>query len=63
MQQAAQIKDHDLLSKEMADDDYTHQYETITSASRISMLLRPLMEKHAIITATFPDSNQFYNCL
>lgn len=25
------------------------------------MVLRPLMEKHAIITATLPDSNRFFN--
>lgn len=44
-----------------ADDDYTQQHETVTSTARISMLLRPLMEKHAIITATLPDSNKFFN--
>ncbi len=41
--------------------DHTQQHETVTSAARISMALRPLMEKHAIITATLPDSNQFFN--
>ncbi|HEC20410.1 MAG TPA: hypothetical protein ENI97_13895 [Gammaproteobacteria bacterium] len=41
-------------------EDYTQQHETVTSSARISMVLRPLMEKHAIITATLPDCNQFF---
>lgn len=41
--------------------EYNHQYEMVTSVARISMVLRPLMEKHAIITATLPDSNRFFN--
>ncbi len=44
-----------------ADDEYTQQYETVTSTARISMVLRPLMEKHAIITVTLPGSNRFFN--
>ncbi|HHI94378.1 MAG TPA: hypothetical protein ENK04_12830 [Gammaproteobacteria bacterium] len=44
-----------------ADNDYTQQYETVTSTARISMVLRPLMEKHAIITATLPGSSHFFN--
>jgi len=44
-----------------ADNDYTQQHETVTSTARISMVLRPLMEKHAIITATLPGSNCFFN--
>jgi c-di-GMP-binding flagellar brake protein YcgR len=43
------------------DGDYTQAHETVTSTARISMVLRPLMEKHAIITATLPDSNKFFN--
>jgi len=43
------------------DNDYTQQYETVTSTARISMVLRPLMEKHAIITVTLPGSNHFFN--
>lgn len=43
------------------DDEYSQQHETITSVSRIGMLLRPLMEKHTIITATLPDCNKFFN--
>ncbi|MCF6257313.1 MAG: flagellar brake protein [Gammaproteobacteria bacterium] len=45
----------------IAENDYTQQYETITSTARISMVLRPLMEKHAIITAILPGSNCFFN--
>jgi len=41
--------------------DYQQQHETVTSTARISMVLRPLMEKHAIITATLPDCNRFFN--
>lgn len=49
-------------AKQSSDEnEYTQQHETITSAARISMVLRPLMEKHAIITATLPDSNKFFN--
>ena len=44
-----------------SDENYTQQYEVVTSAARISMVLRPLMEKHAIITATLPDCNRFFN--
>jgi len=44
-----------------ADNDYTQQYETVTSTARISMVLRPLMERHTIITATLPGSNRFFN--
>ena len=40
---------------------YAQQYEHITSATRISALLRPLMENHSIITASLPDSNRFFN--
>lgn len=45
----------------LTDDEYSHQYEMVTSVARITMVLRPLMEKHAIITATLPDSNRFFN--
>lgn len=44
-----------------ADDEYTQQYETITSSVRIVTLLRPVMERHTVITATLPDSNKFFN--
>jgi len=53
--------DHTSKNDPLTEGDYTHQYETVTSSARISMVLRPLMEKHAIITATLPDSNNFYN--
>ena len=43
------------------DGDYTQQYETITSALRISSLLRNAMERHVIITATLPESNHYFN--
>jgi c-di-GMP-binding flagellar brake protein YcgR len=61
MPQAAQMVDRSPAQDSTADDDYTQQHETVTSTARISMLLRPLMEKHAIITATLPDSNKFFN--
>jgi len=47
--------------QETSEEDYNSQYENITSSVRISSLLRPLLNKHAFITATLPDSNQFFN--
>lgn len=44
-----------------ASGDYSSQHETITSPVRISTVLRPVMERHTVITATFSNSNQFFN--
>jgi c-di-GMP-binding flagellar brake protein YcgR len=44
----------------MADEDYKQQYEIITSTLRVVAILRPLLEKHALLTATLPNSNQFF---
>lgn len=44
-----------------ADYEHTQQHETITSSVRIATLLRPVMERHIILTATLPDSNIFFN--
>ena len=43
------------------DDGYSQQFETITSSARIAALLRPVMERHTVLTATLPDSNKFFN--
>ena len=43
------------------DDGYSQQYETITSSARIAALLRPVKERHSVITAILPDSNIFFN--
>lgn len=61
MQQALQMVNRSPANKPDADSDYTQQYETITSALRISALLRNAMERHVIITATLPGSKHFFN--
>ncbi len=61
MAQTVRMIDSSPANKSSTDDDYKQQHEIVTSAARISMVLRPLMEKHAIITATLPDSNKFFN--
>lgn len=61
MAQAAQMVESPPVKKSSVDDEYTQQHETVTSTARISMVLRPLMEKHAIITATLPGSSKFFN--
>ena len=43
------------------DDGYSQQHETITSSSRIVALLRQVMERHTVITASLPDCSQFFN--
>lgn len=42
-------------------DNYSQQHETITSSVRISSVLRPVMDRHTVITATFPNCNHFFN--
>lgn len=54
------MADHSII-KNTSEDNYNSQYEDVTSPIRIASLLRPLLDKHAIITATLPDSNQFFN--
>ena len=44
-----------------AEAGFAQQYENITSAPRISALLRPLMENHSIITASLSNSSDFFN--
>lgn len=53
--------DRSSANKADAGDGYTQQHETITSSARIATLLRPVMERHTVITATLSDSNQFFN--
>lgn len=44
----------------MADEDYKPQYEIISSAMRVAAILRPLLEKHSLLTATLSGSNHFF---
>lgn len=45
----------------MAEEDYNQQYELVSSDTRILSILRPLLDKHTILTATLADSTQFFN--
>jgi c-di-GMP-binding flagellar brake protein YcgR len=54
------MADH-LITQKTSEEDYDSQFENVTSARRISSLLRPLLKKHAIVTATLPNSDQFFN--
>lgn len=42
-------------------ENYKQQFEVITSTSRINAVLRPLLQKHSLVTATLGDSRQYYN--
>jgi c-di-GMP-binding flagellar brake protein YcgR len=44
-----------------ADEGYKQQFEVITSKSRIAAVLRPLLQKHSLVTATLGDSRKYYN--
>jgi len=46
---------------ESADDSYKQQFEVISSMPRIAAVLRPLLQKHSLVTATLGDSRQYFN--
>jgi c-di-GMP-binding flagellar brake protein YcgR len=46
---------------ETSDNNYSQQYENITSSLRINTLLRPLLENHTIITANIPGNNRLFS--
>lgn len=46
--------------KEKSTED-TQEHEIITSPTRISAILRPLVNKHTLLTASMPNSSSFYN--
>lgn len=46
---------------ESAADAYKQEFEVISSTPRIAAVLRPLLQKHSLVTATLEDSRQYYN--
>lgn len=50
-----------MAAQQMAEDEYTQQFELIESETRILSVLRPLLDKHTILTATLADSSRFFN--
>ena len=50
-----------MAPQQMAEDDYTQQYELVSSETRILSVLRPLLDKHTILTVNLPDSTRFFN--
>jgi len=61
MQQASKMENRSPANITKTSDDYSQQHETITSSVRISAVLRPVMDRHTVITATLPDCNHFFN--
>ena len=51
----------DRQEEQSTESDYVQQHENITSVIRISSILRPLMDKHKIVSATLPNSTDFFN--
>jgi len=44
-----------------ADEGYKQQFEVVTSQPRITAVLRPLLQKHSLVTASLAGSRQYYN--
>ncbi len=43
------------------DSDYQQQYEEVTSATRITAILRPLQQQHSIVSIAVPSAKCLYN--
>jgi len=44
-----------MVKEESSFDNYDPQYQIITAKPRINTLLRPIVDKHNLVTITFPD--------
>jgi c-di-GMP-binding flagellar brake protein YcgR len=52
---------HSMAQKVPADEGYKQQFEVITSQTRITSLLRPLLNRHSLITVSVPGGKRYYN--
>lgn len=50
-----------MAQTESGDESYKQQFEIISSTPRIAAVLRPLLQKHSLVTATVSTSRQYYN--